>query len=152
MAIKTCHVCMKKDLERVGMAGQLVKVTRSYAENFLVPKGFASILHDEEVNTFKQKTVFLSAQKEVLATKTSMLAERIKSTVIVLAEKTHDENKLYGSIKEDEIVTALKAKGIAINKKQVEFNKSIKSLGEFKVVIRLSSSLQPELVVKVVSL
>jgi len=143
---------MKKDLEKVGMSGQLVKVAKSFADNFLFPRKYAVLVHDEELDSFKNRNIVLSQKKEALETKTSMLAERIKATQIVISEKVHDNNKLYGSIKEDQIVSALKSKGIAINKKQVEFGKSIKAVGEYKITIRLSSTLQPELNVKVISL
>lgn len=152
MANKVCHVYMKKDLEKVGMAKQLVKVKQSYADNFLVPRGYAVMVKDEELPAYEKRNSLVSEQKQVLESKTSMLAEKIKTTPVVLKEKVHDDSRLYGSIKEDQIVQALRDKGIVINKKQVEFGKAIKSVGEFDVVIRLSSKLQPTLKVKVVSL
>lgn len=152
MSAKTCYVYMKKDLEKVGMAKQLVKVSRGYAENFLVPQGFAMIVNDAELADYQKRNTMVAVKKEVLETKTSMLAEKIKATFITLKEKIHDNNKLYGSIKEDQIVDALKEKGIVINRKQVKIDKSIKSLGEHKVLIRLSSKLQSELSLKIVAL
>jgi len=152
MANKTCHVYMKKDLEKVGMVGQLVKVSQSYATNFLLPNHYAVLVRNEELPAYEKRNVQIAQKKEVLETKTSMLAERIKSAQLVLKEKTHDGSKLYGSIKEGEIEAALKEKGIAISAKQVIFDKAIKAVGDYKVTIKLSSSLQPELSVKIVSL
>ena len=152
MAAKTCHVFMKKDLEKVGMAGQLIKVAKSFAENYLLPNKYGVLVHDHELESFTKKNVVTAQKKEVLATKTSMLAEKIKETPIVIREKVHDSNKLYGSIKEDQIVDALREKGILINRKQVEFVKSIKAVGDYKVTIRLSTSLKPEVDVKIVAL
>ena len=152
MSTKVCHVYMKKDLEKVGMAGQLVKATQSFADNFLIPRGYAVFVHEAELASYEKRNVKKSEKKEVLETKTSMLAERIKSTPIVLHEKTHDGNKLYGSIKEGQIVDALKEKGILVSTKQVIFEKSVKTVGEYKITNKLSSSLRPELSVKVASL
>lgn len=152
MSAKNCYVYMKKDLEKVGMAKQLVTVSKGFAENFLIPNGYGVIVEEQEVASYKNRSVAIAVKKEVLESKTSMLAEKIKMTPIILKEKIHDDNKLYGSIKEDQIVKALKDKGITINRKQIKFDKSIKTLGDFKVLIRLSSKLQPELAVKIVSL
>lgn len=149
---RKCYVLMKKDLEKVGMAGQLISVPKGYAENFLVGQGFARMVDERELNTLKAKEVKLAENKTVLESKTSMLAEKIKNTQITIAEKIHDNNKLYGSIKEAQIVDGLKEKGISINKKQVEFGKLIKSTGEYKVTIRLSAKLSPEVTVKVVAI
>ncbi len=143
---------MKKDLEKIGMAGSLVKVAKGFAENFIIPQKYGVIVNEHELSEFKNRNVKMSEKKEVLATKTSMIAERIKETVVVIREKVHDTNKLYGSIKEDQIVDALKEKGISINRKQIEFGKSIKTLGDYKVTVRLSTSLKPEVTVKIVSL
>ena len=78
-----------------------------------------------------------------------MVAERIKSMHVSIKERVHDDGKLYGAVSADEIVDLLKAKDISINRKQVEFDKSIKAIGEHKVTIRLSSKLKPQLTVKV---
>jgi len=89
-------------------------------------------------------------RKEVVATATSMLAEKIKSTTVILKRKMHDDDKLYGSVAPNEIVDLLADKGISISKNQVQFEKSIKSKGTYEVTIKLSSRLQPQLTVKVV--
>ncbi len=152
MSSKTVFVLMKSDVEKVGMTGSIVKVAKAYAENYLVPNKLGSIITEKELGNFEAKKVKILQQKEVLESKTSMLAERIKNTPVVIRAKIHDDKKLYGSIKEEQIVDALKEKGINIAKKQVEFVKSIKSLGEYEVTIRLSSKLQPKLGIKIVAL
>lgn len=149
---RKCHVYMKQDVAKVGMTGQVVNVQRGFAENYLVKSGLAVIIDKNELATFEKRDIKFSETKEVLETATSMLAERIKTTTVIIKEKIHDKDKLYGSIKEIQIVDALKEKGIPINKKQVVFGKLIKTSGEHQVTIRLSSRLQPELTVKIVSL
>lgn len=152
MSAKTCFVLMKNDVEKVGMSGNIVKVSKAYAENFLVPNKLAILINDKELPSFENKKIKIEKQKEVLESKTSMLAERIKSNPIVIKAVVHNGKDLYGAIKEDQIVDALKNKGINIAKKQVEFAKSIKSTGDYEITIRLTSKLQPKLAVKVVGL
>lgn len=145
------HVYLLKDIEKVGFAGQIVKVSDGYAANFLFPKKLAVPASKAEEQLSQQKAHKAHVNAEILNSKTSMLAEKIKNTNLVLKERVHDKNKLYGSVSSDEIVALLKEKDIVITKKQVEFEKSIKTVGEYKVTIKLSSKLQPQLTLKVVA-
>jgi large subunit ribosomal protein L9 len=141
---------MLKDVERIGMAGTMINVSDGYAKNFLFPHKLAVQVTDENTNSFKVKVEAVKQKTEVINSKVAMLAERIKSLHLTIKEKTHDDGKLYGSVGPDEIVELLKKNEIVINRKQVEFDKTIKSIGEHKVTVRLSSKLKPQFMLKVV--
>lgn len=143
------NVYMLKDVENVGMAGQMIKVSDGYATNFLIPRKLASKVTKGNEELLKSKVKRVVTDKKILSNKIAMLAERIKNLHLTIKEKIHDDGKLYGAVGADEIVELLKAKDISVNRKQVEFPKSIKKVGEHKVIIRLSSKLKPELILKV---
>jgi large subunit ribosomal protein L9 len=145
-------VFMLKDVEKVGMAGAMINVSDGFASNFLFPRKLAVEVTSQNEKSFKVKVQQKQAQTQVVNSKIAMLAERIKDMIITVKEKTHDDGKLYGAVGADEVVAMLKDKDISIDKKQVEFTKSIKAIGEHKVTIRLSSKLKPQLTVKVVSI
>lgn len=142
-------VFLKKDIPQVGFSGEIVKVTEGYARNFLFPRDLAvEILpHNEEF--YKNKIKQVENRKEAVATETSMLAEKIKTLKVTLNRKMHDDGKLYGAVAPSDIADALKAQGVNVAKSQVIINKSIKTKGAHKVVIKLTARLQPELVVSV---
>lgn len=144
-------VYMLKDVENVGMTGQLVIVSDGYASNFLLPRKLAVKVTEDMLGFYQAKQQKQKVAEVVLTTKVAMMAERIKALHVTVKEKTHDNGKLYGAVGADEIVELLKEKDIQINKKQVEFGKAIKETGEHKVTIKLSSKLKPQLTVKVVS-
>ena len=144
------QVYMLKDVENVGMTGQLVKVSEGYATNFLFPKKLAAKVDDANKKFYENKQVREKVTQEVLSTKVAMIAERIKTLHITVKQKIHDDGKLYGALSADIVVDLLKSKEIIITKKQVEFVKNIKNIGEHKVVIKLSAKLKPELTLKVV--
>lgn len=145
-------VFLLKDIERIGLAGEIVKVKEGFAQNFLFPQKLAIEVTDTNAKHFSNRERVVEHRKEVIESKTSMLAEKIKSTPITLKRKTHDDGKLYGAISPQEIVDILSEKGISIAKSQVIFDKSIKSTGTFEVIIKLSSKLLPAIQVKVVSI
>ena len=81
----------------------------------------------------------------MIATETSMLANQINNMTLTLKRRMHDNGQLYGSINASEIVDGFALKEINISKGQVEIEKSIKSKGTFKVIIKLTSRLKPSL-------
>lgn len=143
------RVYLLKDIERVGLAGEIVKVSEGYAMNYVLPRKLGIEITKHNENFYKDKMKNVEHRKEVIASKTSMLAEKIKSMRVTLKRKTHDDGKLYGSINPQEIVDALAEKGVSVSKNQVEFSKSIKEKGEHKITIKLSSKLQPQMTVVV---
>ena len=145
-------VYLLKDVEKVGMAREIVKVSDGFAVNFLIPNKLAKEIKSDKDEAFYQlKTKAVENRKEAIATVTSMLAEKIKNTSITLKRKLHDNDKLYGAITAAEIVSLLAEKGISVSKSQVEFDKSIKTKGSHDVIIKLSSRLQPVLKLKIIS-
>jgi len=143
-------VYLLKDVEKIGMAGAIIKVSDGYALNFLIPRKLAIKVNDKNAEFLKGKILKAEVDKKILNSKVTMLAERIKNMHLVIKKRTHDNGKLYGAINADDIVELLKKNEININKKQVEFTKSIKTSGEHKVIIKLSSKLKPTITLKVI--
>ncbi len=143
-------VYLREDIEKVGLAGEIINVSDGYAKNFLMPRKLAVKItpHNEQFYKVKVKTVV--HRKEVLESKTSMLAERISSMKVIIKRKIHDDGKLYGAINPSEVVDELAKLGVSVSKNQVKFDKSIKSKGVFDVTIKLTSRLQPKVKISIV--
>ena len=144
-------VFLLQDIENVGMAGQIVSVSDGYASNFLFPHKLAQKVMPGSEAFFAQKIKKAEVTAQVLSSKIAMLAERLKSVKITIAKRVHDDGKLYGSVSAEEVVDALKAKDFSINKKQVVFGKTVRTVGQHPVTIKLSSTLTPEVTVVVVA-
>lgn len=143
-------VFLLKDIEKVGMSGEIIKVNDGYAKNFLFPRKLAVEVTADNESFFKNRIKQIEHRNEVIESKTSMLAEKIKSVKLTLPRKVHDNGELYGKINASEIVDLLAQKGISVSKSQVHFEKSIKTQGKHEVTIKLSSRLQPTLTITVV--
>lgn len=138
------QVYMLKDVERVGRAGQIITVSDGYAKNFLFPQKSAVEVNEGNRAFYEQKKLKEKVTAEMISSKAALLAERIKELKISVKEKVHDDGKLYGSVGADEIVMLLKKHEVSVERKQVEFPKAIKAIGEHKVAIKLSAKLRPE--------
>lgn len=143
-------VFLLKDVEQIGLAGEMLKVKDGFAANYLIPRKLAVEVTPGNEAFFKKRERVVEHRKEVVASKTSMLAEKISSLKLVLKRKMHDDGKLYGAVNATEVVDLLKEQGVSVSKNQVEFAKSVKSKGSFGVIIKLSSKLKPQMTLQVV--
>jgi len=144
-------VYLLKDVERVGLAGEILTVADGYALNFLLPQKFGVQITPHNEAQYKGRIKIVEHRKEVVASKTSILAQRIGALEVKIKRPLHDDGKLYGAINAQEIVDGLAVFGVSISKNQVVFDKNIKEKGIHKVTIKLSSKLMPLVVVKVVA-
>lgn len=144
-------VYLLKDVEKVGLAGEIIKVSDGFARNNLFPRKLAEEVTPGKETYFKTREKVVEKRQEKIATQTSILAEKIKSLKLTLRRKLHDDGKLYGSVNPNEIVELLAANGVSVAKNQIEMEKSIKEKGTYEITIKLSSRLQPKLTLNIVS-
>ncbi|MBA3751535.1 50S ribosomal protein L9 [Candidatus Dependentiae bacterium] len=145
------RVFLLKDVDKVGIAGEIIKTNEGFARNFLIPKKIAVEVTDKNESSFVNRIKVVENRKEVVATKTSMLAEKFKDLQVILKRKVHNGDQLYGSISAKEISDELaKQHGIKISNSQLVMDKSIKTKGMHPVTIKLSKTLLPTLQIKII--
>lgn len=143
-------VILKQNVPSLGKAGDLVKVNDGYARNLLIPKGLAIEADDKNIKAFEfeKKNILQKAQKEKAGAQD--LAARLGQVTLTLSRKVGDQHKIFGSVTSKDIETALKEKGFDIDRKMIVHDEQIKSLGEFKVKIKLGTGIDTELKVNVI--
>lgn len=142
-------VFLVQDVAQVGSKGAIVNVSDGYAMNFLLPRKLAVEVTAHNEGEMVRKSKQVSVHKEVVHSKTSQLAERIKVLKPVMRLKVHDDNKLYGAVSALDVVDILAAEGISVAKNQIIFEKTIKTKGIHPVTVKLSNSLQPTFMLKI---
>ncbi len=144
------YVYLKKDVEKLGMAGQVVKVARGYAHNFLVPQKLGVQINENEIEHYKKLSEKVVVAKEVFESKVAMMAERLKSVKVTITRKVHNGDRLYGSIGAEEVLPLLTELGFKVSKKQIDFPKVVKTIGEHPVSVKLTTKHIPIFTLKVV--
>ena len=144
-------VYLLKDVENVGMTGEIIKVSEGYAQNFLFPRKLALLITQANEASFLQRVKTVENRKEVISSKTSMLAQKINGMKLTLKRKMHDDGKLYAAVNPSEIADLLSEQGFAVTKSQIKIHKSIKEKGNFDVIVKLTSQLQSTIQLKVMS-
>lgn len=145
-------VYLLKDIEKVGIAGEIITVSEGYAKNFLFPRKLALEVSTSNEAFFQKRAKTIDNRKQAIESASSMLSEQIKSLHLTIKKKIHDDNRLYAAINPSDIVDLLAEKNIKISKSQVIFDKSIKEVGSHSITIKLSSKLQPQMTLKVIGL
>ena len=124
-----------KDVEKLGYRNDVVNVKPGYANNFLIPQGFAKAatasakkMLAENIKQQAHKEAKLVADAEVLASKLGDVA----LTIPMKAE----EGKIFGSVTPAMLAEALAAKGVEVDRKAITVD-SVKSVGEYEAVVKL---------------
>jgi len=140
-------VILKQNVPSLGKTGDLIKVNDGYGRNFLIPKGLAIDANEKNIKTFEheKKNILQKAEKEH---KTAQdLAAKLANVTITMTRKVGDQGKIFGSVTTKDIEAALQEKGYDINRKMIvhHHDEHIKSLGEFKVKIKLNPNVETEI-------
>ena len=144
-------VLLKQDVKGSGKAGDIVKVSDGYARNILLPKGLAVEATEGNIRAAekqKERQAQKAAEDRAAA---EALAESIKEKSIEIKTKAGEGGKLFGAITSKDISEELqKQLGLEIDKKKIELESPIKSLGTYTAVLKLYSEVKGELKVSVV--
>ena len=130
-------VILQEDIETLGHAGQIVRVREGYARNYLLPRKLAILANDNNLKQFEhQKKITQDKMKKIVAD-AKTLAEKIESVSCTISRKAGEEDKLFGSVTNKDIVEALLHEGIDLDRKQIQLSEPIKILGVFTVPIKV---------------
>ncbi len=145
------QVILKKDVQNLGEAGDMVNVKDGYARNFLIPQNAAEVATEGAIKNREQNIARIKAKQEKLHQEALATAEKIeKFGELKLSAKAGESGKLFGTITTKKLTEELKAQsGIEVDKKNVSLNAPINKVGEYKMLIKLTSKVKCELAVSV---
>ncbi|NPA41008.1 MAG: 50S ribosomal protein L9 [Aquificae bacterium] len=138
-------VILTQDLEGYGFFGDVIEVKRGFANNYLIPRGYAlpategNVKHIQEI--LKQKARKLEREKK----KALELAKKLEGVVVEVVKPVGEAGKLFGSVTPADIVNALKEKGIEVDRKNVVLPHAIKHVGVYTITIRLHRDVSVEI-------
>ncbi|MDR3273786.1 MAG: 50S ribosomal protein L9 [Puniceicoccales bacterium] len=146
----TTEVLLLKYLERLGSEGQTVRVKAGYARNFLFPRGLAVRMSKANKKQIEALARMREQREQREFTEANRLREQLSKIAIVLAVKTGENGKMFGSVTPADIHHKIAEGGIEIDKKKIVTG-SIREVGRHTVRIRLHRDVEFDLPVEVVS-
>jgi large subunit ribosomal protein L9 len=144
------EVILREDVEKLGTRGQLVKVAPGYARNFLLPKRLAVAATESNKKIVEQERQGHLRREAKQVADAGELAKLMSNVSVTISQKAGESDQLFGSVTSKDIVDALEKQGYTIDRRKVALDEPIKTLGEFKVMLRLHREVPAEITVHVV--
>jgi large subunit ribosomal protein L9 len=131
------EVILRDDVKSLGKAGELVRVRPGYARNYLLPQGLAYEATEGNRKRIAAETRARATRLAAEKDGAEALAARLNAVTLELSGNAGEEGKLFGSITTSDIAAALKAQGFEVDRRRIDLDQPIKSLGEHVVPIRV---------------
>ena len=144
------QVILRNAVDKLGHPGDIVTVSPGYARNYLLPRGFAFEATEGNRKRIAQEKSRLEAAENERRMAAENIATKLGEVSVTFAARVGEEGKLFGSVTTADIAHQLEAQGYKIEKRQIELNEPIKSLGVYRVGIRLHADVKPEIKVWVI--
>jgi len=143
------EVILREDIESLGTRGEVVKVAAGYARNFLLPRRLAVAATDSNRKIVEQEKQAHLRKEAKLAGEAQELAKLVSAVTINIARKAGENDQLFGSVTAGDIADALTAQKYSIERRKIQLDEPIRTLGEHKVAIKLHREVTAEITVNV---
>ena len=143
-------IILLQDVKGKGKKGQMLEVSDGYARNFMLPKKLAIEATADAINTMRMNDK--ATQERIAKEKAEALAlsKQLRELTLVVTAKGGGAGRLFGSVTNQEIADALKAKtGITLDKRKIVIAETIKSVGTYTVTCKLGYEITAPLTVKI---
>ncbi len=144
------EVILRQAVDNLGHPGDVVVVSPGYARNYLLPRGIAYQATEGNKKRIAQEKDRLVAAESERREAAEAIAKQFEEVSITFSARVGEEGKLFGSVTTGDIVEQLHAQGFTVEKRQVELDEPIKSLGVYRIPIRLHADVRPEIKVWVI--
>ncbi len=145
------QVILREDIDNLGKIGDLVKVAPGYARNFLVPKKKPIEATPKNVHAMEHAKKMVADRLRKMKKEAAADADRIKALAITIKAKAGEEGKLFGSVTSMDIAEAMKAQGVAIDKRKIVLDEPIKRLGDHTITVKLHADVTADFKLTVVA-
>ncbi|HEY6058656.1 MAG TPA: 50S ribosomal protein L9 [Candidatus Limnocylindrales bacterium] len=142
-------VILTKDVEKIGKSGEMKVVADGFARNFLIPHKLAVPAAGGAYRAWQHDIASREDKRRREREEAEITANRINSTTLTMGVKVGEAGKLYGSITSKDIADALGRRGIVVDRHKVDLDEPLKSLGTYKVAVKVFAGMTPEVTVVV---
>ncbi len=142
-------VILIKDLKGKGKAGEIIEVNPNYATNVLIRQGIAKEANKSNLNDHKGQVEAKAFHHGEMVKDFQAIANKIRNKVYPFTLNVGANGKAFGSITKSEIVNALNADGIKVEKNQIKDFPTIKGVGEFKITIQFIKEVSVDIIASV---
>ncbi|MBE0673617.1 MAG: 50S ribosomal protein L9 [Bacteroidales bacterium] len=139
------EIILKQDVPNLGQKDDIIKVKNGYANNYLIPKGYAVLATPSAKKVHAENLKQRAHKEESIRQEARELADKLSGLSLIIGAKTSTLGKIFGSVNTIQISEALTEKGFDIDRKKISIEgDQIKEIGKYKAVIRLHRDVKVE--------
>ena len=140
-------VILTSDVAEIGKSGEMKNVADGFARNFLIPRKLAVPAAGGAYRAWQHDIASREEKRQREREEAEIYAQRIGSTTLTMGVKVGEGGKLYGSITAKDIADALARRGINVDRHKVDLEEPLKTLGTYKVAVKVYAGMAPEVTV-----
>ena len=140
---------LTKDVDKLGKSGDMKTVADGFATNYLIPNKLAVTAAGGAYRAWQHDVASREDKRQREREDAEVTANRISSTTLTMGVKVGEGGKLYGSITSKDIADALGRRGITVDRHKIDLEDPLKSLGTYKVAIKVLAGMTPEVTIVV---
>ena len=130
-------IIMLENIEKVGNKGEVVNVKRGFARNYLVPRKHAIYATPDNMKKLGSIQAQIAEKEQKHVAELKILAGKINELTLTFVRKVDENEHMFGSVSENDIVHALRENGVEIHKAMLVIDKHIKELGTHSIQVKL---------------
>ncbi len=144
------QVVLTQDDPKLGRRGDVVKVSRGHADNFLIPQKKAKLALPENVKVFQNERTRRAKEEAENLTRAKEAAAKLEKLSFVIEVLVGEGDKLYGAVTSQEVQKAIFDQGLSVERKHIHLEEPIRKLGDHPVAIKLHPQVDVKLKFRVV--
>jgi large subunit ribosomal protein L9 len=144
------EIILREDIDKLGTRGQMVKVAAGYARNYLLPRRLAVAATEGNKKIVEQERQAHLRREVKVVSEAQELGKLMGAVDVTISQKAGENDHLFGSVTTADISAALEKLGYSVERKKIQLDEPIKTLGDYKVAVRLHKDVTIEIPVHVV--
>jgi large subunit ribosomal protein L9 len=145
------QVILREDVPNLGRSGEIVEASGGYVRNYLLPRGLAVVASGRNVRQLEHEKRVISKREEKLMHNALAAKGRLEGLSVNISKQVGQDEKLFGSVTNKDIAEALAERDVVIDRKKIQIDEPIRSLGVHTVRVSLARDVMAELKVWVVA-
>jgi large subunit ribosomal protein L9 len=142
-------IILRKDVATLGDAGEVVTVKNGYANNYLIPQGYAIRATEGTLKALETERQQQARKIELQRKSARELATKLEQMTLKVLAKSGESGKLFGTVTAGDIAEALKAQGVEIDRRKIQLEAPIKALGKYEADAKLFMDISAKLSIEV---
>jgi large subunit ribosomal protein L9 len=143
------EVILKEDVANLGNRGEVVKVADGYGRNFLLPRKLAMQATDANKAVIEQMKAAAARRSATERAQAQELVAKLEPVMLSFTRKSGESGHLFGSVTAADIAAGLEAQGFEVDRRKIQLSEPFKSVGDYRVAIRLHREVTAHVKVKV---